>query len=367
MSDLKTYLASKYGSGLKAEAILARADATGDGKRRKKKRSTAGAGGSTIVAPGGGLVIADDDGMTWGTTGGEDEEEEGRPVVEERRGHFKPASANSWATVRPADPSLARTPTPEPEDESPVVVPTVAPSRGGLQSASQLRAENERRAAELALKKASHAKELAALKKAARDRGDDEEDIEDPGQTVYRDKDGRKIDVKLEKANRKKEERDKVEREMKKMEWGKGLVQKGEAEEKKREEEKMKSRPLARYADDKDMNDELRDRDRWNDPAANFLTVRLLPLSQPTPIPLLKLLRPFFVIQQKEKKLPKTSAPRFPKYTGPAPPPNRFGIPPGYRWDGVDRSNGFEAMYMQRGNAGKMRAAESHAWSTSEM
>lgn len=337
----KAYLAAKYGSDLKAEAILARSDDPSL-KRKKKKRKVDST--STIVASGGGLLIADDDASAWGAANkDEEEEEEGRPVVEERRGHFKAKSANSWATVRPSDPSLERTPTPEPEDENPVVVSTTvdAPrARGGLQSVAQLRAENERREAEQRKKKKDAARELVLKKKEARERGEDEDEVEDPHATVYRDSSGRKIDVKLQKAELAKQKRNEVEQEMKKMEWGKGLVQKEDVEKKKREQAEMAFKPLARYADDEDMNNELKEQERWNDPAANFLT---------------------------DKKKEKKNAPKYPRYTGPAPPPNRFGIPPGYRWDGVDRGNGFEATYMQRGNAGKMRAAESHAWSTSEM
>jgi pre-mRNA-splicing factor CWC26 len=188
-------------------------------------------------------------------------------VVEERRGHFKSKASNSWATVRPSDPSLAPTPSPEPEDDLPVVVNLAPVSRGGLQSAADLRAENDRRAVEVAAKKKQAERELKAR------RAELKEDEEDPSETVYRDSSGRKIDTKREKAEMAKRKRDELESEMKKMEWGKGVVQKEDKARRKREEEAMKARPIARYADDKDMNNEMKDVDRWNDPAAGFLTV----------------------------------------------------------------------------------------------
>ena len=47
--------------------------------------------------------------------------------------------------------------------------------------------------------------------------------------------------------------------------------------------------------------------------------------------------------------------------------PNRFGIQPGYRWDGVDRSNGYEKAWFARVNKSKATAEESYKWSVEDM
>ncbi|CAG8639740.1 1922_t:CDS:2 [Paraglomus brasilianum] len=146
---------------------------------------------------------------------------------------------------------------------------------------------------------------------------------------VHRDKYGRKIDMKAKREA----ERKKIEEEEKRAKWGN--------EDKKQKERSMKDKPLAIYKDDAELNEELKARERWNDPAAIFLP--------------------------KVKKTKKIKDRNIPKYQGTPAPPNRFGIQPGYRWDGVDRSNGFEREYFARQNARKAIEVEAYRWSVEDM
>lgn len=69
-SDLQAYLAAKYMTGVKADAILAREE----GKKKKSKKRKADEGASLAS---GGLVV-DDDAMTgWNKV--QDEDEEAQP------------------------------------------------------------------------------------------------------------------------------------------------------------------------------------------------------------------------------------------------------------------------------------------------
>ncbi|KAJ7244183.1 Pre-mRNA-splicing factor of RES complex-domain-containing protein [Mycena haematopus] len=299
MSDMKAYLAEKYMSGAKADAILAKV-----GPKKKKRKATTAAPTALVVDVDGG----------WGDEPQEDMEDVEEAIVATDRSFKKRKLApteegSGWATIQPG----LKEETPPP-DEQPQVVETQF--LGGLVTAQQLK----KALPQTNVEPTATAEEMALAQ-----------------ETVYRDATGKKINTKAARAEAARLKREREEKEAQKMEWGKGLVQRDEAEKRKQELEAQRGKKFARHADDADLNEEMKSKELWNDPAAQFLTKK------------------------------RAKGPRKPEYAGPPPPPNRFGIKPGYRWDGVDRGNGFEKKYFQSINQKKRMGLDSYQWSAEDM
>lgn len=243
----------------------------------------------------------------------------------------KSTSAATWATVGVAAPSHAqqlaadeaaadaiiastaadRQQAADAEDEAPEMVDTEgvlrleSGARAGLQTAAQVAADmKERQDAEQ--RKAEQAtKELGAAAQ----------------ETIYRDASGRIINVAMKRAEARKKAEDEERKRLEKEREARGDVQNAAAAKRKQLLQDAKTMTVARYADDAELNDELKERGHWNDPAAGFL----------------------------RKKKAGRSITGKPLYTG-AFQPNRYGIRPGHRWDGVDRGNGFESEWFKSRN-----------------
>ncbi|GAX16607.1 pre-mRNA-splicing factor CWC26 [Fistulifera solaris] len=56
-----------------------------------------------------------------------------------------------------------------------------------------------------------------------------------------------------------------------------------------------------------------------------------------------------------------------PVYKGPPAKPNRFNVRPGFRWDGVDRGNGFENKLLSQRNQLQHQREVAYRWSTADM
>ncbi|KAG8008600.1 BUD13-like protein [Nibea albiflora] len=166
------------------------------------------------------------------------------------------------------------------------------------------------------------------------------EDQSRNAQTIFRDKSGKKRDLDSEREEQRKKAGEKAAKDEKYAQWGRGLAQSQMQQQKLEDAVHEAQKPLARHRDDEDLDRMLREQEREGDPMAAML-------------------------RRKKDRNPKTQAK--PQYKGPAPPPNRFNILPGYRWDGVDRSNGFEKKRYMRMADKKAVQEAAYKWSVEDM
>lgn len=217
-ASMKAYLAQRYMSGPKADAILAR-------EQPKKKKKRKHVDGGQQSHSGGGVGIVDDDGG-WGAAVGEDEDNDLAEAVIASDRTFKKrkvaeGDSGGWISVGP--PEKPPTPPPE-EDEQPVIVEDEFAVRGGLLSQAELQ------------------KRFGAQTKTLKEDMPTAEQQE----TVYRDTSGRKIDTRAERAEAARRKREQEEMDAKRMQWGKGIVQREETEETRKQMESDRLKGFAR-------------------------------------------------------------------------------------------------------------------------
>ncbi|EME41664.1 hypothetical protein DOTSEDRAFT_73907 [Dothistroma septosporum NZE10] len=331
---LADYLAQNYLS----------ADTTTKSKKRKRKDKTAPEG-----------IIIDDQDESWKQPAkpkGEDESDDMPTVVGGAlaAGLDKSAKKTKWVKIGAdvpkdseqaaadailADAAAESRSRAQADDDGPMMIdedgaevdgPTMANgAMAGLQTAAQVtKALNKRRK-----------EEMKAMRAADLDSGGLAQ------QTIYRDASGRMINVKEKKGEAEAQAKEDERKAKEELESRKGDVQRRQKEERRQELQEAKVMTVARGADDEKMNEELKERERWNDPMAQLLATK------------------------KSSSKGGKSKSSGKSYQG-AVEPNRYGIRPGWRWDGVDRSNGFERQWFAARNKAKDRKDLEYAWQMDE-
>ncbi|KAJ5600891.1 hypothetical protein N7450_001958 [Penicillium hetheringtonii] len=314
--SLADYLAKNY----------LNADPATERPKKKRKKTKANDDASN------GLIIADDDppdlrNMT--TSAGQDDEYGPSIDTSAKSAEFRPAADAILASA-----AAERTAREGGEDEEAPLVEEEQEDDGGPKMESGARGGLQTAAQTAAMVKAQEKKKKAEMAKYQDPTAADATSQE----TIYRDASGRIINVAMKRAEARRAEEEKKKKEQEEREAAMGDVQRKQRETRKKELEEIKSMPVARTIDDEVLNDDLRSRERWNDPAAGFLT---------------------------QKAAPGASVTGRPLYRGSF-QPNRYGIRPGHRWDGVDRANGFEKeWFASRNKRNRMEALE-YQWQMDE-
>ena len=139
-----------------------------------------------------------------------------------------------------------------------------------------------------------------------------------------------------------------------KMDWAEGLMQIYKAFEKQVMVQKQKYNTITRYKDDVEMNMELANDHRMEDPLLEM---------------------PGYEASVNRKKIKKNGEGKGdedeivnirPMYKS-KPWSNRYGILPGYRWNAVDRSNGFETKKLLKQSQTKDRKRKTYKYTNKDM
>lgn len=218
-----------------------------------------------------------------------------------------------------------------------------------LEKSSKAETHDEKTEKKAGLFTAAEFDQQRAIKAKRKDmlHGIDASEMGANAKTMYRDKRGRKLDMLNEMVRqkevldgkRKREEREEYE-------WGTGEVQKQDRRSQLELMEQMKHTPFARHEDDEELERKRRGRMRAFDPvnSKSFQDDRCKKTKE----------------SKKDKKMKR-------KYAGPPAPPNRFGIIPGYRWDGVVRGTNWEERIMMRYNANAAVSEEAYKYAVADM
>lgn len=311
MSSLKDYLASKY-----------LADSNSDKKKKKKKKKAKDKDNGTSLK-----TVVDDDAddtlisseakkkdgsvMTFEEFSsqkrkfGDEEDEEIEHMSIERK-------KRTWKKL---DGSVREEGEAEEEAKNKT---TSIPKYYGLQTADQV-------AAHLEEKEAAEAAIISSLKPPASASGNESRAHD----TVYRDAQGRRIEdpKALQTISREQARQEALEKERIRRDINTGIVQQKQSKEAKEARKRLRESEenvYTRSKDDKELNARLKRKvDKFHDPAAVFL-------------------------RESGKRHDDVDDDTELQIYGGAYGPNRFNIPPGSMWDGVDRSNGFEELWFRK-------------------
>lgn len=327
---------------------LAKNYLTADSKPEKKSKKRKRKGIEEDTA---GLTIADDD-AAWGSGKGkstaQDSDDGDTPRVTGKSSEFRKKKTSGWSRVGApapkdaeqleADRIIAETlrenrERQEDVDDGPVVEGDAADikamegytdsgTKAGLQSSKDVAAAAEKMKRE----------EKRRMKEAL-----EEDGMAGTDGTIYRDASGRIINVAMKRAEARRKQEEEEQKKKDAVEAAKGDAQRVMKEERAQQLKNAKYMNFARRADDEELNEEMRETERWNDPAAQFVTTT-------------------------KKKKSKSGRPMYQGSFA----PNRFGIRPGYRWDGVDRGIGFEKRWFDARNKKKDEEALRYHWQMDE-